>query len=204
MSYCKEECLAAIHAASERISDTIVQTPVINTKWLSKETGCNVYFKLESEQITNSFKLRGATKEKVLQEELVSASSGCHALACAHISSKLNIKLCNYSSVNLLKSKEESLNMYPNVSVIKYRRDTYEAEVAARAHAEQHGLFYISPYNDIDVIHGQATVAVELLKQQTNLDAVFVSVGDGGAISGVALYIKLMKHSIKAELFYFV
>ena len=66
----KEENLAAICAANARISDVIVQTPLMESKWLSVENGCNIFLKLESEQITGSFKLRGAAnKTKLLMEK---------------------------------------------------------------------------------------------------------------------------------------
>lgn len=200
-----EDPLALISAAHARISNFILETPLIESKWLSQDTGCNIFLKMESEQYTGSFKLRGATnKLKLLSESsdfkgdsVVTASSGNHALACAYASSQLGINMKIFSYLNMSKSKEEMLSLYKNVELLKYGDNCCVAEMHARSEANKDNLTYISPYNDIEIIHGQGTIGLELLSQKKNLDAVLVTVGGGGLISGIALYMKLINPNIR-------
>lgn len=204
---CKDDShLAAILSAYSRISDIAVQTPLLESKWLSSELGCSIYLKMESEQLTGSFKLRGATnKLKCLlelskindNEQVLTASSGNHALACAYASSKLGVKMTIYTYKNILPAKEEKISRYSNVELKKVGSQCGEAEVYAREEALKTNKVFISPYNDIEVIYGQATVAVEMLKQNPDLDVLFVSVGGGGLISGISMYVKLTNPNIK-------
>ena len=94
-------------------------------------------------------------------------------------------------------AKEEMLSMYPNIQLEKYGDNCCASEIYARSEADKNNLIYISPYNDIDIIHGQATIAVEMLKQNNDLNVVFVPVGGGGLISGIAMYIKYINPKIK-------
>lgn len=198
----------SMYAARKRIQNVTVQTPLLYSKWLSKETGANIYLKMECEQITNSFKLRGAVNtiyklhEETMEAEgnikkIVTASSGNHGVACAYAASKLNVPLSVYVYTSIPKVKEERLLEYSNVEIVKHGEECCEAEVYGRTCATRSGLLFISPYNNTDVICGQATIGLELLDQLKSLDAVIVPVGGGGLISGIALAIKLHNPNIK-------
>lgn len=191
--------------AKKRISDIVLRTPLLKSNWLSKQTSCNVYLKMESEQITRSFKLRGATnKLKMIAEKksgsdrkVVTASTGNHGLGCAYVSSLLNINTVVYTYMNVAKVKEDEITQYPNVELIKFGSESSESETEARKQANEQGLTFISPYNDNDVICGQGTIGLELLEQLPELDAIIIPVGGGGLVAGIATYIKACKPSIK-------
>lgn len=191
--------------ASQNISDVVLKTPLLRSNWLSRATGCNVYCKMESEQITRSFKLRGATnKVKLLVSEkgssghnVVTASSGNHGMACAYLSSLFDINLTVFTYMNVAKNKEVEITQYPKVNLVKFGSECQEAEEKAKQHAAAKGLLYVSPYNDHDVICGQGTIGLEILDQLPDVDAVFVPVGGGGLIGGIAAFLKSVKPSIK-------
>jgi len=181
--------------AEKRISKYIHETPLLSSTFLSKLGDCNVYLKLENMQKTGSFKIRGAMNKllSVLESkedaEFVASSSGNHALAFAYCTEVLGLKgsifLPNYTS----KAKIEALQNY-DMKIIFYGDDCVETEVYARKIAEETDSIYVSPYNDRDIIAGQATVAVEFERQLQHFDFVFVPVGGGGLISGIAGYLK--------------
>ncbi|XP_072051609.1 putative threonine dehydratase [Amphiura filiformis] len=167
--------------------------------------GENVYLKLESEQITGSFKLRGACNKifkiinddpKAKEKGFTTASSGNHAKGCCMALKKIGAKGIIYVASTALKSKVDALKSY-GVEVRLHGDDCMEAEVQARTDAQKLGMIYISPYNDIDVICGQATIGLEIYDTLPEVDAVFVPVGGGGLIAGIAAYLKQAKPSIK-------
>jgi len=206
-SFDKNTTLTNIDKTYERIKDHILTTPLLKSKWLSGKTGKNVFMKMESEQISGSFKLRGATNKifKLLEsnkaryktESIVTASSGNHGLACCYVTDKLGINLSVYVYNKIPSVKEDKLKSYSNVKVVKFGEGCCDAEIYARQQADENNLTFASPYNDIDIIYGQSTMAVEILKQLENVDTILVPVGGGGLISGVALYCKMMKPTIK-------
>ena len=87
--------------------------------------------------------------------------------------------------------------IYENVELIKYGEHCGLSEIQARSEAGKNDLPFVSPYNDMDVIHGQGTVALEILKQNSHIDYIFVPVGGGGLVSGIALYAKLARPDVK-------
>ncbi|XP_047126655.1 L-threonine dehydratase catabolic TdcB [Hydra vulgaris] len=207
MSFSPNTFINNVHKTYENITSIILKTPLLHSKWLSSENNCNVFLKMESEQITNSFKLRGAASKiiKLIKEDpdnlstegFVTASSGNHALACAYVAELEKVKTQIYTHKRISSIKKQILNSFPNVVLNYYGEECCEAEIHAREEAKKKGLIYVSPYNDIDIINGQATIGLELFSQLPNLDTVFVSVGGGGLISGIALYLKLINPSIE-------
>jgi len=201
MALSLEEYKTGAEKAHQLIKEIVLKTPLLRCDWLTKLTGCEVYLKMESEQVTRSFKLRGAANRLLhLQKEgidrVVTASSGNHALACLHVASKLNMDVVIYCATCVDKSKEEKILQNSRAKLVKYGDDCCEAEFQARKAAEEQGLTYVSPYNDVQVVFGQATVALELLDQLPDLDAVFIPVGGGSLASGIIGYIKAVKPSI--------
>lgn len=170
-------------------------TPVEHSLFLSKQTGAEVYLKLENFQVTGSFKARGAiNKLSGLTDEekalgVITASSGNHGLGVASGARKLGIQATVYVPEYADRSKVQAIEL-EGAEVKFVGDDCVITETAARKDAEQSGKIYISPYNDLEVIAGQGTIGVELHNQLDDLDAVFVSVGGGGLISGIGSYLK--------------
>ena len=188
-------------AAEDRIRPHILETPLIPSPVLSLRTAASVYLKLENRQHTGSFKLRGATNKilSLSQDErgrgVVTASTGNHGLAVAHASAQLGVDATIFLPESASPRKVEKLRTFP-VDLRFVPGDALNAALAARAAGEDSGKPYISPYNDPQVMAGQGTVGVEMLRQRPNLDTVFVAVGGGGLIGGIAGYLKAAKPDI--------
>ncbi len=184
-----------VRLAASRIRPHIVETPLLLSPALSERTGAQVFLKLENRQHTGSFKLRGATNRllNLTVEErargVVTASTGNHALAVARAAAQLDLASTIYLPEDASPRKIEKLKAFP-VALRRVPGDALNAETDARAAAAQGGQVFISPYNDPHIIAGQGTIAVELLRQQPELDAVFATVGGGGLMGGIAGYIK--------------
>ena len=181
--------------AEQRIREHIRETPLEFSPYLSQLGKCQVYLKLESNQVTGSFKFRGAlnkflsltTDQK--NKEVVSASSGNHAAALAYALHKFGGKGIIYLPENVSPAKAEALRPY-GVELKFYGNDCIKSEMMAKETAVKSGLTFISPYNDQKIIGGQGTIGVELLRQIENLDSVLVPVCGGGLISGIAGFLK--------------
>ena len=187
--------------AAKTINGIVLKTPLLKSTWLSKLTGCNVYLKMESEQLTRSFKLRGAANKiskemKKGTKKVITASTGNHGTACLYVGSKLGIEVSVYAPLTIYKAKEDSILQCPNGELVKCGNDAVETEYFARKAAEDQNVPYISPYNDIDVMLGQSTLGYELMEQLPDLDAVFISVGGGGLAAGSFAYLKSVKPDI--------
>ena len=188
--------------AASRIRPHIVETPLGLSPKLSERTGAQVYLKLENRQHTGSFKLRGATNKllNLTAEErargVVTASTGNHALAVARAAAQLDIAATIYLPEAASPRKIEKLRAFP-VALRRVPGDALNAEISARQAAQQRDQLFISPYNDPHIIAGQGTIAVELLRQQPHLDAVFVTVGGGGLMGGVASCLKASGRGIQ-------
>jgi threonine dehydratase len=192
-------------AAERRIRPFVRETPLVHSPRLSEATRARVFLKLENRQETGSFKLRGAAHKLLsLPREtasigIVAASTGNHALAVATIGRKLEIPVEIFVSEHLHPQKRSRIEAL-QARVRAVRGDALLAEETAHREAERSGRPYVSPYNDREVIAGQGTVAVEILRQMDmeRLDAVFVAVGGGGLIGGIGLHLK--RHSPHTEI----
>jgi threonine dehydratase len=131
---------------------------------------------------------------------VVTASTGNHGRGVAHALNVVGARGTIYLPTIVSAGKLEALRRYPSVALELYSPDSDETEMHARKVAEESGRVYISPYNDRDVIAGQGTVGVELSRQfsaiDAALDAVFVAVGGGGLVSGMASYLKAVHPGI--------
>uniref|UniRef100_H2YL93 L-serine ammonia-lyase n=1 Tax=Ciona savignyi TaxID=51511 RepID=H2YL93_CIOSA len=182
-----------IKKAHERIKKYVLHTPLIHSPYISMKTDCNVYLKMESEQITGSFKARGAF-HKILSlgesnAEFVTASTGNHGMAFALACQTLQRKGTVFVPTNASTAKQDRMKLY-GVAMQQYGSDCVDTEKRAREFAAKTGSTYISPYADVGVIAGQGTIGIELLGDLPNLDVVFVTVGGGGLISGIGAYLK--------------
>ena len=188
--------------AEKRIREHIRETPLEPSPYLSQFGDARVYLKLESNQITGSFKLRGALNKYLSltaeqqKEDVLTASSGNHAAALAFTLHKFGGKGVIYLPENVSPAKVDALRPY-GVELKFHGDDCIQSETLARETAFKTDRVFISPYNDPKIIGGQGTIAIELLRQMENLDAVLVPVGGGGLISGIAGYLKSVNQHIE-------
>lgn len=187
--------LNEIEQAQKRIFGNIYCTPLLYSNWLSNYCNGIVYLKLESEQITGSFKARGSlNKLKWIQEQNinatpVTASTGNHGLGFARACHLLGIEGKVFLPHNAVSSKVEAIRAF-EVEIEFYGYDPYTTETYARVTAEENGWIYVSPYNDPQIIAGQGTIGIEILDQVSRPDNILATVGGGGLISGIGAYIK--------------
>jgi threonine dehydratase len=181
--------------AHKRIRPFLRQTILDYSLAYSRRSGANVYFKCENLQHTGSFKARGAMNKllSLSREErergVVTASTGNHGAAVAFGLRHVGATGIVFVPENAAKSKTSNIEQL-GAEVRTFGQDSAKTEVHARQFAAQEGMTYISPYNDPHIIGGQGTISVELVQQLETIDAVFVSLGGGGLISGIAGYLK--------------
>lgn len=191
-----------IRGAEKRIREQVRETPLERSHYLSRTGGAEVYLKLEHLQHTGSFKLRGATNKllSLSAEQLgggvIAASTGNHGMAVSYAANKLGTRATIYMKEGTLPEKVELIQALGGTTVF-YGENPVHAEAQAREAARQTGQVFISPYNDAQVIAGQGTLGVELERQLPGLDAVFISVGGGGLISGMGGYLKSVNRKVK-------
>jgi len=189
-------------AAETRIRPHIRETILDYSPYFSRLAGANVYFKLENLQHTGSFKVRGAMN-KVLwltpserDRGVVTASTGNHGAATAFSLGKFDATGIVFVPEDASSGKVQAIERL-GAEVRRYGDDGAVTEAHARQYARDNGLTYISPYNDPQVVGGQGTIAVELAKQLDQIDVVFVALGGGGLISGIAGYLKSIQPDVK-------
>lgn len=181
--------------AEQKIRSYIRETPLDYSLALSESSNCQVFFKLENLQLTSSFKVRGAINKLLSltpaqrKQGVVTASSGNHGTAIAYGLSKLKIPGIIFVPENASITKIKAIARFGG-KVRLHGKDSVITENYARTYAEQNNQVYISPYNDLQVVGGQGTIAIELNRQLEHIDTVFVPVGGGGLISGIAGYLK--------------
>jgi threonine dehydratase len=185
----------AVLRAERRIRRYVRETPLEPSPDLSSAVGAHVLLKLENLQITGSFKLRGAMSKllALTAEErargVIAASTGNHGLAVAHAARLLRIPCSVFVPETARPDKVEALRR-EGVGVESRGRDCVETEIAAREVGRTGGQIYVSGYNDIEVIGGQGTIAIELMREMGSVTFVFAAVGGGGLISGVGGFLK--------------
>ena len=184
--------------AADRIGELVRETPLEYSTFFSHKTGAEVYLKLENYQHTGSFKLRGASNRLMTLSAAqrgkgcVAASSGNHGAAVAYAMQKLGTNGVIFVPEKTSSVKVDAIRSYGG-DVRFFGTDGLDTEMHARAFAEDEGMQYLSPYNDADVIAGQGTCGIEIADQLPDTDAVFVAVGGGGLISGIASVLKARK-----------
>ena len=193
---------AEITAAEARIRPHVRETPLERSHHLSQAGKAEVYLKLEHLQHTGSFKLRGAMNKllSLVPEQLglgvIAASTGNHGMAVSYAARKLGAAATIYMKEGAPPEKVELIRAYGGHTEF-HGENPVHAETKARAVARQSGQVFISPYNDAQVIAGQGTLGAELQREMPELDAVFVSVGGGGLISGIGSYLKAVNPKVK-------
>jgi threonine dehydratase len=191
-----------VNRAEERIRPYVRETALEWSTYLSQLGTAKVFCKLENFQHTGSFKVRGALN-KLLSlttaergRGVVTASTGNHGAAVAWAANRLDAPAIVFVTENSDTSKVQAIGRYGS-EIRYYGSDCVETEVLARKYAAQNRMTYVPPYNDPEIIGGQGTVGVELARQIDHVDTVFVSLGGGGLISGVATYLKSVQPGVK-------
>lgn len=186
-----------------KVYDVAIESPLDTANLLSRRLGNHVMFKREDLQPVFSFKLRGAYNKLAQLDEsqrakgVIAASAGNHAQGLALAAQKLGIKATIVMPQTTPEIKVRSVRAKGAKVVLK--GDAFdEASAHAMKLVEEKGYAYIPPYDDEEVIAGQGTVAMEILWQHTApLHAIFVPVGGGGLIAGVAAYVKYLRPHVK-------
>lgn len=185
-------------AADTRVRDHVRLTPVESSQIL----GENVFLKYENLQRTGSFKVRGAFNRLLVMPEsdrlrgVVAASTGNHGQAVACAARELATTATIFAPLHAEPSKLRAIETLGS-TIIKDGDDCVFAEASARAYAIEHDLMYVSPYNDPEVVAGQATIGVELDRQLEEIDAIFIALGGGGLLGGVGGFLKSHRADIE-------
>lgn len=188
--------------AESRIRPHIRETILEYSPYLSRKGGVSVFCKLENLQHTGAFKMRGAMNKllSLTTEELsrgvVTASTGNHGVAVAFSLNKLDAQGIVFVPEGTPRSKVEAIERL-GAEVRYYGEDCVVTETFARQYALKNKMIYISPYNDPQIVGGQGTIGMELAHQLDQIDTVFVSLGGGGLISGIAGYLKSVHPDVR-------
>ncbi len=193
--------MAKVRQAAKMIHGKVFRTPLVYSPALSQMFGGEIYLKLENLQKTGSFKIRGATysitckRQSIGPEGVVAASAGNHAqgvaLAARQAGVPATIVMPEWASI----SKQEATRGYGGEVVVagqSLRESIHKAEELT-----QQGKTFIHPFDDLDIIAGQGTIALEILEDLDDIDMILVPVGGGGIISGVAFTVKSMHPGTK-------
>jgi len=192
---------AQIEAAAERLKGQIERTPCHHSRTLSEITGAEIWVKFENLQFTAAYKERGALN-KLLQltaEErargVIAASAGNHSQGLAYHASRLGVPVTIVMPVATPFVKAQQTRAF-GAEVVIDGGSYEEAQATARKIRDERDLVFVHPFNDIDVIAGQGTIALEMLEVAPDLEILPVPVGGAGLISGVATAAKHIKPDI--------
>jgi len=190
------------NAARENLKGVAAETKLIYSPVFSKESGNKIYIKPENLQVTGSFKVRGAYNKisKLTDEEkskgIITSSAGNHAQGCALAAQKLGIKatIVMPKTTPLLKVNATKSYGADVVLAGEVYDDAYTEAVRLQ---KEHGYTFVHAFDDLDVVEGQGTIALEILDELPDVDYILVPVGGGGLISGVAIAAKRVNPNVK-------
>lgn len=195
-----KEIFLASQQAHTALRPQVRKTAFDRSHILSSQYGCELFLKCEHLQHTGSFKFRGASNKIRLltpeqqQQGVITASSGNHGQGMALAGARAGVPVTVYASTNASPLKLDAIRSY-GATVVTLDADGLTVELKAAEAAQSEGITFVSPYNDADVIAGQGTIALEMLEDEPELDAVFVAVGGGGLISGIGSVMKQLSPS---------
>jgi threonine dehydratase len=184
-----------IRAAHGRVRASIVKTPTLISRTLSQMTGATVYLKFENLQFTAAYKERGALNKLLQLDEgartrgVIAASAGNHAQGLAYHGARLGIPV-TIVMPRTTPNVKVSQTQGHGANVILHGENVDESLAHARELAAERGLTIVHPFNDVQVIAGQGTVALEMLEAAPDIDTLIVPIGGGGLISGCATVAK--------------
>jgi threonine dehydratase len=194
--------LSDIRAAHDRIQPYIHRTPILTSSAINEIAGCEIYFKCETFQKVGAFKARGAANAvvKLSPEQrakgVATHSSGNHAAALARAASVAGIPSYIVMPSNAPEIKKKAVRGYGG-EIIECEPTLQARETTLDAVVDRTGAVFIPPFDYIDVIEGQATCALELLEDQSDLDVVMAPVGGGGLLGGTALAVHYLNPDIE-------
>jgi threonine dehydratase len=191
-----------VQAALARIRDRIYLSPCARTETLSRASGTLAHLKLENLQMTGAYKERGALNKLLLmsaadrERGLIAASAGNHAQAVAYHAGRLGVKatIVMPEATPIMKVANTRAH---GARIVLHGANYDEAYAEARRLEHVEKLTFVHPFDDPEVIAGQGTIALEILEQEPDLDAVFVPVGGGGLASGIGAAVKALRPSAK-------
>ncbi|MBD9502518.1 hydroxyectoine utilization dehydratase EutB [Pseudomonas sp. PDM23] len=196
--------LVELYRARQRIQGLVRQTPLEHSPSLSRLLGAPVYLKLESQQITGSFKLRGASNAIAqLDDEqkargVVAASTGNHGRALAHAARMLGVRATVCLSQLVPANKVQAIReLGAEVRIVGHSQDDAQAE--AERIAREQGAALLPPFDHPQIIAGQGTLGLEILEQLPDVRQVLVPLSGGGLFGGVALALKHVDPSIRVH-----
>ncbi len=194
--------LAAIRAAQTRIAAYVHRTPVLHSRSLDALAAAELYFKCENFQKVGAFKARGACSAvfaldtAAAAQGVVTHSSGNHGAALAYAARERGIAAYVVMPENAPKIKIENVRGFG--ATIRFCAPNVAAREAACAEVQrEHGAALVHPFDNVNVIAGQGTAALEMLEEMPGLDVVIAPCGGGGLLSGTAIAAKSMKPSIR-------
>ena len=191
-----------IRVAKEHIKDVVVKTPLLHSNFFSKQSNNNVYMKCENLQLTGAYKLRGALNKMMsLSDEEKEKGVGCssagnHAQGVAYAANLMGIKATIVMPTTTPYLKVKSTKDLGG-NVILHGSVYDDAYSYAKKLEEEKGYTFLHPFNDLNVIYGQGTIALEILEDLKDIDVIVCPIGGGGLISGVALAAKGINSNIK-------
>ncbi len=194
--------LSNIEAAAARIAGNVVRTPTLHSITLSALTGATVYLKFENLQFTAAYKERGALNKLLLMPEarrakgVIAASAGNHAQALAYHGARLGVPVTIVMPIPTPTVKVTQTEGHGATVVL--HGETFDAayDHARKLEAER-GLTFVHPFDDVDIVAGQGTIALEMLADAPQIDVFAVPIGGGGLLSGVGTAAKALKPGIE-------
>ena len=192
---------ADVQAAGQRIAGRVLRTPALPSDAVSRATGAEVVLKLDNLQVTGAFKERGAANRLALltdaerERGVIAMSAGNHAQAVARHASLSNV-VATIVMPKFTPATKVTRTAAWGARVVLYGETLAEAAAHAEELAAESGLVFVHPYDDVSVMAGQGTLAMELLEDAPDLDMLVIPVGGGGLLAGCAVAAKAMKPGI--------
>ncbi len=191
-----------IYKAQKNLKNIIKNTKLDLSLSASQKLGLDIYIKFENEQLTGSFKIRGAYNKisqlplEVRKKGIIASSAGNHAQGVAKSCQLLNIPATIIMPKSASLVKAQATRGY-GAEVIFHGDVVDDAIVYAKKKVETEGLTFVHPYEDPLIIAGQGTIGLEILNELPDLDSIFIPIGGGGLISGMAVAIKTLRPSCR-------
>ena len=198
----EELTLKKFEGAAEKVKEATLPTNLIFSEYFSNQTGNKVYLKPENMQYTGAYKVRGAyykistMSEEARKKGLITASAGNHAQGVAFAAKKYGVKATVVMPTTTPLIKVNRTKGY-GAEVVLYGDVYDEACEYALKLAEEKGLTFVHPFDDLDVATGQGSIAMEIIKELPTVDYILVPVGGGGLATGVSTLAKLLNPNIK-------
>ena len=198
----EELSLKKFEEAAEKVKEATLPTNLVYSEYFSSQTGNKVYLKPENMQYTGAYKVRGAyykistMSEEARKKGLITASAGNHAQGVAFAAKKYGVKATVVMPTTTPLIKVNRTKGY-GAEVILYGNVYDEACEYAIKLADEKGLTFVHPFDDLDVATGQGSIAMEIIKELPTVDYILVPVGGGGLATGVSTLAKLLNPNIK-------